>query len=356
MRWVASRVAKGNTSTRDDKSRYETHVDPLIGDKRIAAVTRFEIEGIVESLDGKVRADSLSWHTAWNVWAIVSKMFRDASMAKQRDLRVREDNPCERVAAPDRGVRRSKQFLYPSELLAVANCEDVALEWRRLIALAVYLFPRAGELEALDWEDVDVARGIIHLHRGTDRERGGSKGTKTGIARRFAMEPEILPLLRAMHTESGGTGLVIREMPRMRDLAEGLRNFLGLADVKRAELHETTRTRKAMTWHDLRATGLTWLAIRGDDPLKIKQRAGHAAFTTTEGYVRQAEAVRDGFGDVFPRYRCSRSKPTRRPILNGPSGGPNGPPRQSWRRGILGKNVAERAGFEPAAEFCPAPA
>jgi integrase len=45
-----------------------------------------------------------------------------------------------------------------------------------------------------------------------------------------------------------------------------------------------------MTWHDLRATGLTWLAIRGDDPLKIKQRAGHSAFSTTEGYVRQAEA------------------------------------------------------------------
>jgi len=55
-----------------------------------------------------------------------------------------------------------------------------------------------------------------------------------------------------------------------------------------------------MTFHDLRATGLTWLAIRGDDPLKIKQRAGHAAFTTTEGYIREAESVRDVFGDVFP--------------------------------------------------------
>src|SRR5579872_1246892 len=66
-RWVASRVAKGNTSTRDDKSRYLTHVDPLIGNKPMAAIMRSDVEGIVEALDAKVRAGTLSWHTAWNV-------------------------------------------------------------------------------------------------------------------------------------------------------------------------------------------------------------------------------------------------------------------------------------------------
>jgi hypothetical protein len=55
-----------------------------------------------------------------------------------------------------------------------------------------------------------------------------------------------------------------------------------------------------MTWHDLRATGLTWLAVRGDDPLKIKQRAGHTTFSTTELYVREGEAIREGFGQPFP--------------------------------------------------------
>jgi integrase len=75
-------------------------------------------------------------------------------------------------------------------------------------------------------------------------------------------------------------------MTRHRDLAEGLRTYLEVAGVTRADLHTADATRKAMTFHDLRATGLTWLAIRGDDPLKIKQGAGHSAFTTTEGYIR----------------------------------------------------------------------
>jgi hypothetical protein len=35
----------------------------------------------------------------------------------------------------------------------------------------------------------------------------------------------------------------------------------------------------------LRATGITWAAVRGDDPLRIKQRAGHL-------YPRSGEPAR----------------------------------------------------------------
>lgn len=50
----------------------------------------------------------------------------------------------------------------------------------------------------------------------------------------------------------------------------------------------------------MRATGLTWMAVRGDEPLKMMQRAGHTNFQTTQIYVRTAEAIREGFGAPFP--------------------------------------------------------
>jgi hypothetical protein len=112
-----------------------------------------------------------------------------------------------------------------------------------------------------------------------------------------------------------------KEMPRMRDLAEGLRNFPALAGVTRRQLVVTDRTRKAITWHDLRATGITWMAIRGDDPLHIQHRAGHSSFSTTQGYIRQAEAVRAGFGDVFPALHVLIAPDTERSKLG---------ERQSW--------------------------
>jgi hypothetical protein len=65
-----------------------------------------------------------------------------------------------------------------------------------------------------------------------------------------------------------------------------------------------------MTWHDLRATGATWVAVRGDDPLKIMQRCGHRDFSATLRYVREAEAVREGFGEPFPALpRCLLESP-----------------------------------------------
>ena len=356
-RWIKSREERGNTTTRDDASRLEHHVFTKLGDRPMAAVTRDEVEAIVEALDGKVRADELSWHTAWNAWAVVSRMFRDASNAKQRDLRVRPDNPARDVAPPDRGARKGKVYLYPNELLSLVSCELVPLAWRRIFALATYVFPRAGELEALEWSDVDVERGIVHIHRGTDRQRGGTKGTKTRRSRRFAVEPAVLPLLRAMHADAKSdtaeppNGRVLLWMPRPRDLAEGLRTYLEVAGVTRSELYTTDATRKAMTFHDLRATGLTWLAIRGDDPLKIKQRAGHAAFATTEGYIREAEAVRDGFGEVFPTLPASLL-PSALSAATGPVGPTIGPRKRDLerlKRGVSRKYAAGWTGLEPAA-------
>ena len=103
-----------------------------------------------------------------------------------------------------------------------------------------------------------------------------------------------------MHKKADGKGSVVELQPD--HMARLLRSWLktALGDKLRPELHQATATRKALTWHDLRATGATWMAVRGDDPLKIKQRCGHASFSTTEIYIREAEAVRDGFGDVFP--------------------------------------------------------
>jgi hypothetical protein len=46
-------------------------------------------------------------------------------------------------------------------------------------------------------------------------------------------------------------------------------------------------------------TGLTWLAMRGDNPLTIRYRAGHANFRTTEGYIRRGRNAQR-LGDPFP--------------------------------------------------------
>lgn len=187
-----------------------------------------------------------------------------------------------------------------------------------MFAIATYLYARAGEVIALRWEDVDLDRGVVLIHRSFNRETGEVNSTKSDAARRIPIEPELRPLLEAMHGEAGGRGSVVAVRGTDRKLSRQLRRCLALAQVDRPELFAMRDpTRKAMTFHDLRATAITWCAVRGDDPLKIKQRAGHASFSTTEGYIREAENLRDGFGEVFPPLPSSllsAAKPNRRRV------------------------------------------
>jgi integrase len=95
--------------------------------------------------------------------------------------------------------------------LRLLECARAPIDARRLYALAVYLFVRAGELKGLDCSDVDIERGILSVRVSWDGHRGELKQTKTGNKgiRRFAIDSNLLPLLRAMHTESNGTGRVV---------------------------------------------------------------------------------------------------------------------------------------------------
>src|SRR5690606_4057642 len=129
------------------------------------------------------------------------------------------------------------------------------------IAIAVYTYLRAGELRVLRWEDVDLEHAVIHVHRAFDRTTGGVKSTKGRRARPVPIEPELLPLLHAMRAEAGGVGLVI-ELPSERDLARGLRRYLTKAQVLRSSLHDGAETKRRIVFHDLRGTGVTWMAVR----------------------------------------------------------------------------------------------
>jgi integrase len=301
-RWLASRRLRGLRAVATDQARLTTHILPRIGSLPIAKVTRADLEQFVEHLDERVLSPlkPISWRTASHVWGAVSKMFADACGAKRRDLRVREDNPATGVHGPDRGVLKAKVYLWPTELLALVSCADVPLHWRRAFAITTYLYARAGEANALTWEDVDLDRRVIHIHRAADRDTGKLIPTKTSVARRVPIDPALLPLLEAMRAQANGQGRVLAIDETDRKVSRQLQRCLRIAKVKRSELFTNDATRKAITFHDLRATGITWCAVRGDDPLKIKQRAGHAGFGTTEGYIREAENLRDGFGDVFP--------------------------------------------------------
>jgi hypothetical protein len=72
---------------------------------------------------------------------------------------------------PDRGTEKGKQFLYPLEFRQFVQCADVPLRWRRVVAVAIYLYMRDGELRVLDCEDVDGEHLSVQSPRRWTRRR-----------------------------------------------------------------------------------------------------------------------------------------------------------------------------------------
>lgn len=134
-----------------------------------------------------------------------------------------------------------------------------------------------------------------------DRRAGADReGTKSGAARVVPIRAELGPLLKAMRAASKGVGLVC-PLPSMRMMARGLRTWLRHAGVDRPALFSTTSVSKRLRWHDLRATGLTWLAVEGASPTMIRDVAGHTQTSMTDRYMRSAAVLRGGrFGQPFP--------------------------------------------------------
>ncbi|HEY2517660.1 MAG TPA: tyrosine-type recombinase/integrase [Polyangiaceae bacterium] len=340
-RWVGAREKKGITCAVENDSNLRIHFFEKHADLPMAGVTRAMLEDFVTTLDQAVVAGAMRWKTARNVWGTVAKMFDEAANAKDRAMRIIPTNPAAGVKPPDKGELTAKQFLFPNEFLKLVGCATVPLLRRRLYAFAVYTFTRASEIVPVDWDtDVDLEHNVILFHEGIDRVRNPDKvkTTKNGQARRIPIEVELRPLLEAMHEQAHGKGRVFPVLPAASGdagLAARLRDDLLEAGVDRHMLHNEGISTKRMTFHDLRATGVTWMAVRGDDPLKIMSRAGHRAFQTTQGYIREAESLRQGFGTPFPPLPSDLITPGGGPWSNRPGKDQktkNGPffPGNSW--------------------------
>jgi hypothetical protein len=133
-------------------------------------------------------------------------------------------------------------------------------------------------------------------------------------------------------------------MINIRDCARSLRDDLAAAGVGGSDLFvEGDPLQQHLTFHHLRDTGLTWMAVRGDDPVRIQWRAGDAQLSMTEEYIAAGRNVGAGFGRPFPPPPLNLidpKTPAPRPLdqaLDQPT----------RRKYIFAQKVASPTGFEP---------
>lgn len=310
----------GQTDAEKKRDRWRKWIEPHLGTKPIAGVTRDDIEDVRDALDRAIEewkragksagkmGHAISGKTAMNVWSCLTSSFKAATSSKRRDLRALggRQNPCVGVEPPgDRESRqvRRKTFLYPKEATALLAATTIEREWREVYAIALYTFLRPGELRVLTAGDIDLDSGVVHVTKAWDYadERIKPPKTRNGV-RRVPIEPTLAPLLRRMLDDRDADELLVPCLSAFGEdhVAEQWRKHLLVAGVERTELHASTRTHVQSNFRSCRDSGITWLALAGVDVAKMLRRCGHDHVQTTMGYVKLAEDLTGDLGTPFP--------------------------------------------------------
>jgi integrase len=324
-RFHKAKEARGLSSVAEMRGRAKKWILPAFADKAMSEVTREDLEAVVLRLDQAVSAfqvhgpgaGRLSPSTAANVWGDLVHAFDEAVRAKDAGLRALTSSPARDVRGPETGADREGQILYSDELVALLSGRsvrpdglDVPMYRRRCYAMAVYTKARSSELEALTAEDVDLVHDTITISKQVDRAckatetapaRMATKQTKTKRVRTIDIEPSLRALVEELVQSPAGQGGRLVHMPPPEDRAELLRKDLRTVGITREALFiEHDPLRRAIVFHDLRDTGLTHMAVRGDSPIVIQWAGGHTDFKTTQGYLTRGRVEARRIGTPLP--------------------------------------------------------
>ncbi|MFB6396814.1 tyrosine recombinase XerC [Polymorphospora lycopeni] len=154
--------------------------------------------------------------------------------------------------------------------------------WGDLVKFAACTAARIGEVSGVRAEDVDTDTWMWTVRRQTTPGPGGliDKGTKGKRARTVPLIEEIRPI-------------VARRVDAVSDPAARLFTGPRGGRISTAVLRDATHWDEVVTKlgfehlrrHDLRHTGLTWMADAGVPVHVLRKIAGHGSLTTTQRYL-----------------------------------------------------------------------
>lgn len=307
------------------RARFSKYLAPTIGGRELASITSIDIHAIVRDLNVLVRArdafytlpddkraelegnkPGMSAKAAMHVWSELRSGFKEAcTLGSVAGLKVRDDNPTERVTPPIGGANREQAALYPTELLALLSCAEVPLYRRELYAVAAYTGLRQGELRALRVASVDLEHAMLRVSEQQRSNRGARRRTKTDAgAREVPIHEQLVGLLEVLVDRAGGKdcpAAALLRVPPAEDCAELVRKDLHTAGVTRADIFEDSERVQPFTFHGMRHTCLTHWAMAAGGNVWALAAAGHTDHKTAARYISRANLLRAGrFGAPHP--------------------------------------------------------
>lgn len=292
-RYYMAEAKRSKRSWLTDEQRYHKIIKPAIGAKPLPAITREDIQGIIDSLVESGAAPS----TIKQYRSIINYTFTQASLTKLQGATIfGGQNPVRGVKIPPIKNARER-FLTAKEVKSLTSAAQKlpCIDLHDCIVLSLNTGLRLGELQRLEWPDVDMAHAMLTVRDEAHRKPGGKvplndaalgifkerwKQQKKGIATGLVFPPIVGGNMRASLTHA------------FRALVDSV----GLNDGIRPD----DRSRR-IVFHSLRHTFASWLACNGEDIYRIQRLMRHRTITMTMRYAHLIpDATRSAVHNLKP--------------------------------------------------------
>lgn len=243
-------------TAKDIKSQIRRYIAPALKDKQLRAVTSLDLQRAMNSTNGRGRT------LIGNMLGVLKRAF---SAAYAEGLIERDCSASLRAALPPRKQTDALSIVSrrnAAERLAEPFTEEL------LLGLLFYTGMRRGEICGLQWRDVDLERGVLHVRRDLDfKLRDVDRLKTTSSERDIPIVPELRAILR--RHQGIGTAFVISG----EQITES--GYNAKMDRICAELGIKVTAR------NFRKTFNTMLHDGGVDVIVAARLMGHSDITTT---------------------------------------------------------------------------
>ncbi|MCP4501091.1 MAG: tyrosine-type recombinase/integrase, partial [Deltaproteobacteria bacterium] len=176
-----------------DIRRAEVHILPLLGQIHISDIGKPELSSWMDKVtqQRKANGEPYAKETLKSAWRLLSSMLRDAELLVGIP-NYSPNNMRFRVKAP---TTRAKDTLTRDELAALlAMTTEETPDIRAMLWVQATTGMRFGEVSALNWDDIDLDKGLIHVRR--SQVEGKVFPTKTSTSRTVPLFPIVADILR----------------------------------------------------------------------------------------------------------------------------------------------------------------
>jgi len=286
---------------RHDESLLRLNIRPVFGAMALEDITPSMVEAWRKEIAGRFSPATLRHNLT-----LLRRLYNFASRSCRpgtNTLLYTGDSPCRTVSMPLVDNMRERFLSHEEADRLIESTRDADPEMADVILFALHTGCRRNEIETLLWEHVDLAHGVIAM---VEPESTRGRGRKKGLGRVYINET-LRPVLERRHgARTGPFVFPSRKTGGLRhDMAAKFKSIVDALGFNK----EATHAKQRLTFHSLRHTFASWLAMNGTPLLTIKELMRHKTLDMVMRYAHLSPDTKRDALESLHRPACGEPSP-----------------------------------------------